>query len=133
MLSATEHYCIMEATGNYGFILLYLLHQSGVAVSLVNPKQIRHFIQTMMAITKTDEKDICDRHVQGEDTPSSLQKSHRRLAILLKQNKVIIRRLHKQLIASKNLRELLVMLLYRDKICRWTLDKTIVFLTRQIE
>ena len=123
----------MEATGNYGFILLYLLHQSGVAVSLVNPKQIRHFIQTMMAITKTDEKDICDRHVQGEDTPSSLQKSHRRLAILLKQKKTVIRQLRKQLVASKNLRELLVMLLYRDKICRWTLDKTIVFLTRQIE
>lgn len=32
----------MEATGNYGFLLLYLLHQSGIAVSLVNPKHIKH-------------------------------------------------------------------------------------------
>ena len=51
-LSAVEHHCVMEATGNYGFLLLYLLHQSGIAVSLVNPKQIKHFSRMMMAVTK---------------------------------------------------------------------------------
>lgn len=30
-LSATERHCVMEATGNYGFLLLYLLNQSGIA------------------------------------------------------------------------------------------------------
>lgn len=43
MLSVSEHHCVMEATGNYSFLLLYLLYQSGLAVSLVNPKQIKHF------------------------------------------------------------------------------------------
>ena len=55
-LSVVEHHCVMEATGNYGFLLLYLLHQSGIAVSLVNPKQIKHFARMMMAVTKTDER-----------------------------------------------------------------------------
>ena len=53
-LSVAEHHCVMEATGNYGFLLLYLLHQSGIAVSLVNPKQNK-------------------RHVRREDESSHLQ------------------------------------------------------------
>lgn len=65
-LSATEHHCVMEATGNYGFLLLYLLHQSNMTVSLVNPKQIKHFARMMMTVTKTDEKDACMIAMYGE-------------------------------------------------------------------
>lgn len=65
-LLVTEYHCVMEATGNYGFLLLYLLHQSGIAVSLVNPKQIKHFSRMMMAVTKTDEKDACMIAMYGE-------------------------------------------------------------------
>ena len=73
-LSVVEHHCVMEATGNYGFLLLYLLHQSGIAVSLVNPKQIKHFARMMMAVTKTDrERCLYDRHVWREDESSHLQ------------------------------------------------------------
>lgn len=73
-LSVAEHHCIMEATGNYCFLLLYLLHQSGIVVSLVNPKQIKHFARMMMAVTKTDEKDACMIAMYGgEDEPSCLQ------------------------------------------------------------
>lgn len=28
-LSVTEHHCVMEATGNYSFLLLYLLNRQG--------------------------------------------------------------------------------------------------------
>lgn len=48
-----EHHCVLEATGNYGTLLLYLLCKQDVAVSLVNPKQIKHFARMMMTVTKT--------------------------------------------------------------------------------
>lgn len=132
-LSVTEYHCVMEATGNYGFLLLYLLHQSGMSVSLVNPKQIRHFARMMMAVTKTDEKDACMIAMYGEKMNPPIYKMPSQAIILLKQKKTVIRQLRKQLIASKNLRESLIVLPYRDKACLKTLDRTIAFLTKQIE
>ena len=123
----------MEATGNYGFLLLYLLHQGGIAVSLVNPKQIKHFARMMMAVTKTDEKDACMIAMYGEKMNPPIYKMPSQAIILLKQKKTVIRQLRKQLVASKNLRGSLVVLPYRDKACVRALDKTIDFLTRQIE
>ena len=125
----------MEATGKYGFLLLYLLHQSGIAVSLVNPKQIRHFTRMMTAVTKTDEKDTCMIAMYGEMMNPPLYKMPSQAIILLKQKqkKTVIRQLCKQLVASKNLRGSLVVLPYRDKACLRAMDKTIDFLTRQIE
>ena len=132
-LSVAEHHCIMEATGNYCFLLLYLLHQSGIVVSLVNPKQIKHFARMMMAVTKTDEKDACMIAMYGEKMNPPVYKMPSQAIILLRQKKTVIRQLRKQLVASKNLRESLVVLPYRDKACVRALDKTIDFLTRQIE
>ena len=132
-LAAVEHHCVMEATGNYSFLLLYLLHQSGIAVSLVNPKQIKHFARMMMAVTKTDEKDACMIAMYGEKMNPPIYKMPSQAIMLLKQKKTVIRQLRKQLVASKNLRESLIVLPYRDKACVRALDKTIDFLTRQIE
>lgn len=132
-LSVTEHHCVIEATGNYGFLLLYLLHQSGIAVSLVNSKQIKHFARMMMTVTKTDEKDACMIAMYEEKMNPSVYKMPSQAIILLKPKKTVIRQLRKQLVASKNLRESLVVLPYRDKACVRTLDKTIDFLTKQIE
>ena len=121
-LSAFEHHCVMEATGNYGFLLLYLLHQGGIAVSLVNPKQIKHFARMMMAVTKTDEKDACMIAMYGEKMNPPIYKMPSQAIILLKQKKTVIRQLRKQLVASKNLRGSLVVLPYRDKACVRALD-----------
>ncbi len=132
-LSGTEHHCVMEATGNYGVLLLYLLYQSDITVSLVNPKQIKHFARMMMTVTKTDEKDACMIAMYGEKMNPSIYKMPSQAILLLKQKKTVIRQLRKQLVASKNLRESLVVLPYRDKACVRTLDKTIDFLTKQIE
>lgn len=129
-LSASEHHCVMEATGNYGFLLLYLLHQNSISVSLVNPKQIKHFSRMMMAVTKTDEKDACMIAMYGEKMNPPIYKMPSQAIILLKQKKTVIRQLRKQLVASKNLRESLVVLPYRDKACVRALDKTIDFLTK---
>ena len=40
-LSASEHHCVLEATGNYSSLLVYLLSQVGITVSLENPLKIR--------------------------------------------------------------------------------------------
>ncbi|WP_338400498.1 IS110 family transposase [Palleniella muris] len=56
-LSAGMHHCVMEATGNYCFLLLYLLERAGITASLVNPKKIKNCSRVMMSVTKTDEKD----------------------------------------------------------------------------
>lgn len=94
-LAAAEHHCVMEATGNYGFLLLYLLHQSGIAISLVNPKQIKHFARMMMAVTKTDEKDACMIAMYGEKMNPPIYKMPSQAILLLKQKKTVIRQLRK--------------------------------------
>ena len=36
-LSADDYHCVLEATGNYSSLLVYLLSQAGITVSLENP------------------------------------------------------------------------------------------------
>ena len=52
-----ESHCVMESTGNYSMLLLYLLQQGGILVSMENPQKIKHFSRAMMSVTKTDEID----------------------------------------------------------------------------
>jgi transposase len=47
----------MEATGIYGEALLAFLFQAGVAVSKVNPAQIKHYARSLLARHKTDRQD----------------------------------------------------------------------------
>lgn len=132
-LSVAEHQCVMEATGNYGFLLLYLLDRQGIATSMVNPKQIKHFSRMMMTVTKTDTKDACMIGMYGEKINPPLYKMPSETVMLLKQKKTIIRQLKKQLIAIKNLKGSLIVLPYQDRNGINVLDKTISFLASQIE
>ena len=50
-------HCVMEATGNYSMLLLYLLQQANITVSMENPQKIKHFARAMLSTTKTDEID----------------------------------------------------------------------------
>ncbi|WP_419803476.1 IS110 family transposase [Mucilaginibacter sp.] len=52
-ISNADYHCVLEATGNYGTLLLYMLSEQEIAVSLVNPKQIKYFARMMMVVTKT--------------------------------------------------------------------------------
>lgn len=51
-LSADTHHCVMEATGNYCLLLLYMLEHSGIAASLANPKKIKNYSRVMMSVKK---------------------------------------------------------------------------------
>ena len=39
-VSPSEHHCVLEATGNYSALLVYLLSEAGITVSLENPLKI---------------------------------------------------------------------------------------------
>jgi len=131
--SNPDHHCVLEATGNYGYLLLYLLHQSNIAVSLVNPKQIKHFSRMMMAVTKTDDKDACTIALYAEKMNPPVYKMPSEAILLLKQKKTVIRQLKKQLTATKNLLGSLEVLPVKDRNCMQALNKTIAFLTGQVE
>ncbi|WP_320412881.1 IS110 family transposase [Cardinium endosymbiont of Oedothorax gibbosus] len=56
-LDKTTHHCVLEVTDNYGALLLQILTEHEIVVSMVNPKQIKHFARMMLVITKTDKVD----------------------------------------------------------------------------
>ena len=39
-ISKEEHHCVMEATGNYSALLVYLLSEAGITTSLENPLKV---------------------------------------------------------------------------------------------
>ena len=56
-VSPSEHHCVLEATGNYSALLVYLLSEAGITVSLENPLKIKNFARAMLSVVKTDELD----------------------------------------------------------------------------
>ena len=52
-----EAHCVMESTGVYHLRLAHALHESGIALSVVNPLSVKRFIQSKMHRTKTDKSD----------------------------------------------------------------------------
>lgn len=56
-LSPTGHHCVLEDTGNYRALLVYLLSEAGIVVSLENPLKIKNFARVMLSVTKTDAID----------------------------------------------------------------------------
>ena len=131
-LDKQQHHCVMEATGNYNYTLLYMLCNQGYKVSLINPKQSKYFAKMMLSVTKTDLKDACLLSLYGEKMNPPLYKMPSQTIILLKQKRTVIRQFKKQLSASKNLMKSLEVLPYKDKKTLASLNKTIDFLTHQI-
>ena len=50
-------HCILEPTGGYERALVAALHQGGIALSLVNPRQVRDFARARGILAKTDRLD----------------------------------------------------------------------------
>lgn len=131
-LTSEDHHCVLEATGNYGTLLLYMLCGQNVAVSLVNPKQIKHFARMMMTVTKTDDVDARLIALYGEKMHPAVYKMPSEAVILMKQKKVVLRQLKKQLTSFSNLKGSFSVLPQTDKNSLRTLNKTTEFLKKQI-
>ncbi|AWN81688.1 IS110 family transposase [Candidatus Cardinium hertigii] len=56
-LDKSADHCVLEATGNYGALLLQMLTGHGIVVSMVNPKQTKQFARMMLVVNKTDKVD----------------------------------------------------------------------------
>lgn len=129
-LSSDTHHCVMEATGNYCFLLLYLLDKVGIRASLVKVKKIKNYARVMLSVTKTDAKDACLIADFGERFKPEPYKFPSEQIMLLKQKKTVIRQLQKQLTATKNLYTSLEPLPVKDKKCIQSLKQTMAFLEK---
>lgn len=131
-IAGPDYHCVLEATGNYGTLLLYMLCEQNLAVSLVNPKQVKHFARMMMTVTKTDDVDAKLIALYGEKMTPSIYKMPTQAVILMKQKKVVLRQLKKQLTSLTNLRGSFDALPQIDKTGLMVLNKTIKFIEKQI-
>ena len=132
-VSASEHHCVLEATGNYSALLVYLLSEAGITVSLENPLKIKNFARAMLSTTKTDELDARMIALYGEKMQPTPYKLRSEPILVLKQKRTVLRQLKKQLVATRNLKGSMEVLPYFDPKCRKTIEKTIAFLEKQIK
>ena len=127
-----ESHCVMESTGNYSMLLLYLLQQAGIPVSMENPQKIKHFSRAMMSVTKTDEIDAKLIAVYGEKMNPAPYKIPSESILLLKQKRTVLRQLKKHLAATLNLQQSLAVLPKQDPTSKTSVEQTIKFLRKQI-
>lgn len=122
-ISASEHNCVLEATGNYSALLVYLLSEAGITISLENPLKIKNFARVMLTVTKTDEIDARLIALYGEKMQPAPYK--------LRSDAILV--LKKQLVATRNLKGSMEVLPFFDPKCKKTIEKTITFLEKQIK
>ena len=125
-------HCVMEATGNYSMLLLYLLQQANIIVSMENPQKIKHFARAMLSTTKTDEIDAKLIATYGEKMTPAPYKIPTESIILLKQKRTVLRQLKKQLTATINLQQSLAVLPKQDPASKVAIEQTVKFLRKQI-
>ena len=132
-ISKDEHHCVMEATGNYSSLLVYLLSEAGIATSLENPLKVKNFARAMLSTVKTDEIDARLIALYGEKMQPAPYKLRNDAILILKQKRTVIRQLKKQLIATKNLKGSMEVLPFFDSKCRKSIEQTIAFLAKQVK
>ena len=127
-----ECHCVMEATGNYSMLLLYLLQQANITVSMENPQKIKHFARAMLSTTKTDDIDAKLIALYGEKMEPAPYKIPSESIILLKQKRTVLRQLKKQLTMMTNMQHSFAALPKQDPASKVALEQTIKFLRKQI-
>ena len=132
-ISKDGHHCVMEATGNYSALLVYLLSEAGITTSLENPLKVKNFARAMLSTAKTDEIDARLIALYGEKMQPAPYKLRSDAILTLKQKRTVIRQLKKQLIATRNLKGSMEVLPFFDAKCKKSIDKTIAFLENQIK
>lgn len=132
-LSKDENHCVLEATGNYSALLVYLLSEAGILISVENPLKVKNFAKAMLSVIKTDEIDARLIALYGERMQPKPYTMPSKELLTLKQKRTVIRQLKKQLVANQNLRGSLEVLPFFDSDCKSAIDKTIVFLEKQLK
>ena len=125
-------HCVMEATGNYSMLLLYLLQKANITVSMENPQKIKHFARAMLSTTKTDEIDAKLIAMYGEKMDPKPYRIPSESILLLKQKRTVLRQLKKQFAMWTNLQESMEPLPKKDPASKVAIEQTIKFLHKQI-
>lgn len=131
-LSKDEHHCVMEATGNYGLTLLYMLDKNDYRVSLINPLKTHNFAKTELSVTKTDAEDAKLLSRYGKEKQPPVYKMPTETIILLKQKRTVLRQLKKQHTMLTNMQQSLEVLPVQDQPSRQAVKKVIISLEKQI-
>ena len=124
-------HCVMEATGNYSALLLYMLNVAGITVSMENPLKIKNFARAMLSTVKTDKIDARLIALYGEKMNPQPFKVQGEAILRLRQKRTVIRQLTKQITAMSNLRGSLACLPVPDKGAAHTVNETIKFLEKK--
>ena len=132
-VSKDKHHCVMEATGNYSALLVYLLSEAGITTSLENPLKVKNFARVMLSTVKTDDVDARLIALYGEKMNPAPYVMRSDAILTLKQKRTVIRQLKKQLIATKNLKGSMEVLPFFDSKCRKSIEQTIAFLAKQVK
>lgn len=130
-LEADDH-CVMEATDNYNYLLLYLLNQADITTRMEKALKVKNFAHTMLSVTKTDKADAQLLSLYGErmrQTPFKLPSDS---ILLLKQKRTAMRQFQKQLHATNNLKKSLKVLPQKDPATFKSINKIIETLEKQI-
>ena len=96
-------HCVMEATGNYSALLLYMLNVAGITVSMENPLKVKNFAKAMLSTIKTDKSDARLITLYGEKMNPRPFKVQGEAILRLRQKRTVIRQLTKQITAMANL------------------------------
>lgn len=126
-------HCVMEATGNYSAMLLYLLGSAGITVSMENPLKIKNFARAMLSVVKTDVLDARLIALYGEKMNPAPFKMHCDAVMRLKQKRTVIRQLQKQRTALSNLRGSIECLPVPDKGALHAVDETLICLDKRLD
>ena len=132
LLHPEDSHCVMEATGNYCFLLAYLLDKAGIKVTLLNPRQSKTFAKMKMSVTKTDIADACLLADYGRRMTPPPYTMPSEDIMILKQKRTTIRLMKKHLYAFKNQMESIEVLPFRSRECLNALKKNIKFLEKEI-
>lgn len=131
-LNPEEDHCVMEATGNYSILLLYMLGKCNIPASMVNPRQTHHFFLMKLEVTKTDKKDSILLSEYGSAMHPPIFKLPSETLMKLKQKRTVIKQLKKQRVALSNTLESISVLPVVDKSCQKTINETLAILDKKI-
>lgn len=132
-LHKDNYQCVLEATGTYSTLLLYLLQEAHMTVSMVNPKQINHFAKMMLSVTKTDNLDAKLIAMYGEKMKPDIYKIPSLAIQRLRQKRTLLRQFKKQLRMLLNVQESFLALPKVDHTANKALKKSIAFIEKQIQ
>lgn len=126
--SATCLHVVCEATGGYQNRFVDYLHTHGLAVSVINPRQVRDFARSRGILAKTDRIDsrvLCAYGTANTPEPDAARPAHlQRLSLLLTQRSRLV---------TQRAEEKTRLHQVEDRWLRAQVERTIGFYDREIE